>query len=93
MPKRLFIILYLAISFVVASHAQQHDKDDIIISLSDSTKIHGTLLKSWFTPGKLNREFLMKLSDGSEKWFNSSDVDSIEFKHNKDKWAAHDIIR
>ncbi|ROS89673.1 MULTISPECIES: hypothetical protein [Muribaculaceae] len=91
MPKRLFIILYLAISFVVASHAQQHDKDDIIISLSDSTKIHGTLLKSWFTPGKLNREFLMKLSDGSEKWFNSSDVDSIEFKHNKDKWAAHDI--
>lgn len=91
MKKRLFIILFLAISLVVASHAQQHDKDDIIISLNDSTKIRGVLLKSWFITGKLNREFLMKLSDGSERWFNSSEVDSIIFVHNNDKWAAHDI--
>lgn len=90
--NRLLILLSFLVSFVIVSYARQYDGNkEIMISLSDGTKKRGVLIKSWFTIGKLNREFLMKLSDGSEKWFNSSEVDSIVFIHNNEKWAAHDI--
>lgn len=70
--NRLLILLSFLVSFVIVSYARQYDGNkEIMISLSDGTKKRGVLIKSWFTIGKLNREFLMKLSDGSEKWFNS----------------------
>lgn len=85
--KNLFVAICMLLG-AVAAHATE-PAPEITVTLKDGTRQECTLLKSWVAKGKLNREFQVRLPDGTEKWLNSSEVDSITVPGMNLRYAVH----